>query len=433
MVSADGCDSNMVTRANILVIDDKPDNLRLLSNILIVEGYKVRKVLNGRLAIDAAQLDPPDLILLDIMMPAPDGYEVCQTLKENPKTQDIPIIFLSALDTLADKVKALSVGGVDFITKPFQQEEVLARVKTHLQIRRLNQSLQNQNYQLEQEIKQRQQIEAELQKTLQELQATQAQIVVKEKLASLGALMAGIAHELRNPLNFVNNYAEGSVELLEEMVERLESSDQFTPELLTFLQEMLEEVRGNAVAIHQHGQRAERIIRNMMQHCQSSRKDWQPFDLNSLLAEAIDLAYHSRRAQSTDFNVTMQCHYDETLQPLEGSPSDLSRAFINLIDNAFYAVYKQHQRRDHNFIPMLWVETSQKEGYAEIRIRDNGTGINPADRAKIFDPFFTTKANEGTGLGLSITHDILVEQHHGTLAVESQLNDFTEFTITLPA
>ncbi len=432
VISADGCNQNMVTRANILVIDDKPDNLRLLSNILIIEGYKVRKVLNGRLAIDAAQLDPPDLILLDIMMPAPDGYEVCQTLKENPKTKDIPIIFLSALDTLADKVKALSVGGVDFITKPFQQEEVLARVKTHLQIRRLNQSLQNQNQQLEQEIQRRQQVEAELQKTLQELQATQAQIVVKEKLASLGALMAGIAHELRNPLNFVNNYAEGSVELLEEIAERIDNAEHLPPELLTFLQEILEEVRGNAVAIHQHGQRAERIIRNMMQHCQTSQGDWQKLDLNSLLSEAIDLAYHSRRAQSHDFNVTVQCHYDPALPMIEGSPSDLSRAFINLIDNAFYAVYKQQQRSDDTFVPTIWVETRQQDRLIEARIRDNGTGITPENQAKIFDPFFTTKANEGTGLGLSITHDILVEQHHGTLTVQSQVNISTEFIVTLP-
>lgn len=264
----------MGIRENILVVDDKPDNLRLLSNILAKEGYKVRKVLNGRLAVDAAQLDPPDLILLDIMMPAPDGYEVCQTLKANQQTQDIPIIFLSALDTVTDKVKAFTVGGVDYITKPFQQEEVLARVRTHLNLRRLNRALQQRNSMLKQEIKHRRKIEAELKQTLQELRETQEQIIVKEKLASLGALMAGIAHELRNPLNFVNNYAESSVELLDDLQAELAAQiAAIEPDLLESLQEALADVQANAAAIHQHGQRAERIIQNMMQHARTEPGD----------------------------------------------------------------------------------------------------------------------------------------------------------------
>jgi two-component system, NtrC family, sensor kinase len=422
----------MGIRENILVVDDKPDNLRLLSNILAKEGYKVRKVLNGRLAVDAAQLDPPDLILLDIMMPAPDGYEVCQTLKANPQTQDIPIIFLSALDTVTDKVKAFTVGGVDYITKPFQQEEVLARVRTHLDMRRLNRALQQRNLMLKQEIKHRRRVAAELKQTLQELRATQEQIVVKEKLAALGALMAGIAHELRNPLNFVNNYAESSVELLDDIQAELTAqAESIDPILLESLQESLADVRANAAIIYQHGQRAERIIQTMMQHTRAEPGDRRLTNLISLLEEAIELAYHSKRAQFPDFNVTIQTDYDAAIGLVNVSPSDLSRAFINLIDNACYAVYKKQQENE-SFEPIITITARSLAEQVEIKIRDNGIGIAPDVLNKVFDPFFTTKLNEGTGLGLSITYEVIVEQHRGSLEVNSELNSYTEFVITLP-
>ncbi|WNZ23437.1 response regulator [Leptolyngbya sp. NK1-12] len=419
----------MDNRENILVVDDKPDNLRLLSNILVKEGYKVRKVLNGRLAIDAAQLDPPDLILLDIMMPDPDGYQVCQALKANPQTQEIPIIFLSALDTVTNKVKAFTVGGVDYITKPFQQEEVLARVKTHLNLQRLNRALQQRNLLLKQEVKRRRKTEATLKQTLQELQDTQKQIILKEKLASLGALMAGIAHELRNPLNFVNNYAEGSIELVDDILADLVI--QLAPDQSEALQAALAEVRANAVAIHQHGQRAERIIQTMMQHTRTEPGERQLVNLANLLKEATELAYHSRRAQFPDFNVTIETDHDATLGFVNVAPSDLSRAFINLIDNACYAVYKQQQQNPAH-APRIAITTRKLVDQIEIKIWDNGIGIESDTLTKVFDPFFTTKANEGTGLGLSITYDVIVGQHRGTLSVNSEPGSFTEFIVTLP-
>jgi two-component system, NtrC family, sensor kinase len=423
----------MTGRENILIVDDKPDNLRLLSNILIAEGYKVRKALNGRLAIDAAQLEPPDLILLDIMMPEVDGYQICQDLKANPQTQKISVIFLSALDNVADKVKAFTVGGVDYITKPFQQEEVLARVKTHLQVRKLNQSLQAQNTLLEQEIQHRQQVEAELTKTLQELQDTQAQIIVKEKLASLGALMGGIAHELRNPLNFVNNYAEGSMELIEEMATELKAqASHLEAEALDSLQELVQEVRENATSIHQHGQRAERIIENMMQHVRAEPGEQQLIHLPHLLEEAIALAYYSRRSITDGLNVKIETRHDPSMMSFKGVPSDLSRALINLIDNALYAVHKRQQQTGSAFQPTILVTTQKLDNQIELKIRDNGIGIAPELQSKIFDPFFTTKANQGTGLGLSITYDIIVGQHHGALSVTSEPDSYTEFTVILP-
>ncbi|MBF2002198.1 MAG: response regulator [Synechococcales cyanobacterium M58_A2018_015] len=438
----------MVTSADILVVDDKPDNLRLLSSILTNEGFKVRKVLNGQLAIDAARIHPPDLILLDIMMPQPDGYQVCQDLKANPCTADIPIIFLSALDTVADKVKAFTAGGVDFISKPFQQEEVLARVKTHLQIRQLTKALQEQNQRLQAEIQQRRQVEAELSQALHELQATQEQIIVKEKLASLGALTAGIAHELRNPLNFVMNYAESSVELAAEALDELTAATSplaesapapaielpySEPERLATLQEILSDLRDNATAIHQHGQRAERIIRMMMQHTRTEPCERKPTNLNELVAEALDLTYHSKRAQDSDFNVTIQTDYDPAVGMISVSASDLGRALINLIENACYALQEKYHQSPAGFTPTLLIQTRRHPEAVEIRIRDNGIGIPPEIQTKIFDPFFTTKAADGTGLGLSITYDVIVGQHQGTLKVTSQPQVFTEFLIGLPA
>jgi signal transduction histidine kinase len=420
----------MTVREDILVVDDKPDNLRLLSSILTSEGYKVRKALNGRLAIEAARLEPPHLILLDIMMPQLDGYHVFQQLQQDQRTCMIPVIFLSALDTVTDKVKAFTLGGVDYITKPFQQEEVLARVKTHLQIRSLTQTLQVNNRRLQEEIEQRQQAEAELKQALQELKNTQTQMIVKEKLASLGALMAGIAHELRNPLNFVNNYAESSVELVAELIAEVETTP-LLPEQLASLQELLIDVRDNASSIHQHGQRAERIIQSMMQHARTGSDDWQVVPFNNLLKEAVDLVYYSQRSQLGNLEITIQTDYDTAIGNISVIPADLTRAFINLISNAFYAIHYKWQQ-DVSFQPTLWLKTRKLPDHIEVRIHDNGIGIEPEAQQRIFDPFFTTKTNEGTGLGLSITYDVIVEQHRGRLSFVSEPGIYTEFIVILP-
>jgi signal transduction histidine kinase len=419
-------------RANILIVDDKSDNLRLLSDILTGEGYKARKVLAGIYALDAAQLDPPDLILLDIMMPGMDGYEVCQKLKADPQTQDIPVIFLSALDDIGDKVKAFSVGGVDYITKPFQKEEVLARVKAHLQIQTLTQTLKDQNLLLIEEIDQRKTAETSLKKALEDLRAAQEQIIAREKLAALGTLTAGIAHELRNPLNFVNNYAESSVELIDDLSEEIEAIvENLKGEVTEVVKELLIDLKENAVTIHQHGQRAEHIINSMMQHARMENSLPQMTDLNVLLDEALDLAYHSKRVQNPEFTIMIHKTYDPQIEQLQLLPNELSRAFINLFDNAFYAVHQKQQESD--ITPALAITTRKLDDTIEIRIRDNGTGINLEHQAKIFEPFFTTKSTDaGTGLGLSMTYEIIVRQHRGTLKLETQPGVYTEFIITLP-
>jgi signal transduction histidine kinase len=422
------------TQGNILIADDKPDNLRLLSRILTDEGHKVRKVLDGNRALDAAQVEPPDLILLDIMMPEIDGYEVCQMLKANERTQAIPVIFLSALDDIEDKVKAFSVGGVDYITKPFQKEEVIARVKTHLHIQALTRDLKHKNSLLAEEIEQRKVTEADLKTALQDLRTAQEQIIAREKLASLGALTAGIAHELRNPLNFVKNYAEGSIELAEELKEEVESQLQYVDsEAASSMREILADIKENAMTIRQHGLRAAQIISSMMQHARSEVGKFQLTDLNSLLADAINLIYNSKRVQHPGFDIAIETSYDSDIGQIDVLPSELSRVFINLIENACYAVQKKRDNMGEEFAPKLSVKTQKLGNTVEIRIRDNGMGIDTETQAKIFEPFFTTKpVGEGTGLGLSIAHNIIVSQHGGILKLETELNVYTEFVIILP-
>lgn len=423
----------MNIRKNILIVDDKPDNLRLLGTILGKEGYKVRKVLDGNRALDAAQLALPDLILLDIMMPNMNGYEVCQRLKVDERTQEIPVIFLSALDAIEDKVKAFSLGAVDYIIKPFQKDEVIARVNTHLQIQTLTKDLKNQNTLLTEEIKQRKLVEAELRKALQDLKIAQEQIIGREKLASLGTLTAGIAHELRNPLNFVNNYAESSIELADELLEQIESQLEYLQvDAIDSIRELLADLKENSTAIHQHGQRAERIIRGMMNHARTENSVRQMIDLNALLDESIKLVYHSRRVENVKFSLAVETNYDPNIGQIELLPNELRRAFINLIDNACYAVQKKQEQLGEDFTPRLSIETQKINDQVEIRIRDNGIGIQSENQSKIFEPFFTTKpTGEGTGLGLSMTHEIIVRQHGGTLHLETKPNVYTEFILRL--
>ncbi|GET36997.1 trifunctional serine/threonine-protein kinase/ATP-binding protein/sensor histidine kinase [Microseira wollei] len=275
-----------------------------------------------------------------------------------------------------------------------------------------------------------------------ELKAAQKQIIAQEKLASLGTLTAGVAHELKNPLNFVNNFAELSVELAEELLAEIENqAEPLDANILNYTKETLSDLKENIAIIQQHGQRADRIIHNMMQHARTDSNTRQPTNLNALLDQAVQLAYHSRRSKNNNFNVTIYKDYDDSIGLLNLVSADLNRAFINIIDNACYAVEAKQKHFEaqmgnsgETFTPTLWVKTQNKGEVVEIRIRDNGIGIAPDLIDKIFHPFFTTKpAGDGTGLGLSLTYDIIVGHPGGTLNVESELGEYTEFIISLSA
>ncbi len=278
----------------------------------------------------------------------------------------------------------------------------------------------------------------QLNATLENLKATQQQLVTQEKLASLGQLTAGIAHEIKNPLNFVNNFAALSIDLAKELDETLESNqDKKVGEVIDEIKDILTTLEQNAEKINHHGKRADGIVKSMMQHARGSSGQRELTDINHLLDEAVNLVYHGMRANEASFNVTIEKEYDESIGKLEVVPQDLSRVFLNIVNNAAYAAFQKQKamskEQTANFSPTLSVSTKNLGGQIEIRIRDNGNGIPLDIREKIFNPFFTTKpTGQGTGLGLSISYDIIVQEHKGEIKVETEQGKFTEFVLSLP-
>jgi GAF domain-containing protein len=273
----------------------------------------------------------------------------------------------------------------------------------------------------------------ELSKSLEDLRAAQDRLIQTEKLASLGQLTAGIAHEIKNPLNFVNNFAALSAELTDELKDALKPAV-LDETIRTEVDELTGMLKDNLGKVVQHGKRADSIVKNMLLHSREGSGEHRLADVNALVDESLNLAYHGARAEKPQFNVTLNRDFDPDAGMIEVFPQELTRVLLNLITNGFYAVTKRngdHQAAD--FEPTLSATTKGRNDHVEIRIRDNGTGIPPEVKEKMFNPFFTTKpAGEGTGLGLSMSHDIIVKQHGGTIDVDTLPDEFTEFTIVLP-
>lgn len=273
----------------------------------------------------------------------------------------------------------------------------------------------------------------ELSKSLDDLHTAQGRLVQTEKLASLGQLTAGIAHEIKNPLNFVNNFAALSGELVDELNALLK-----TTEVAATVRDEVDELTGmlkdNLQKVVQHGKRADSIVKNMLLHSREGSGEHRPTDVNALVEESLNLAYHGARAEKPQFDITLKREFDPAAGMLEAFPQEITRVLLNLIANGFYATAKHKAGNgDEDYEPVLVARTRDAGAHVEIRIRDNGTGIPPEVRDKMFNPFFTTKpAGEGTGLGLSMSHDIIVKQHGGTIEVETVPGEFTEFTIRLP-
>jgi signal transduction histidine kinase len=272
----------------------------------------------------------------------------------------------------------------------------------------------------------------ELSLSLEDLRAAQDRLVQTEKLASLGQLTAGIAHEIKNPLNFVNNFSALSAELIDELNELLNSSalDEGTRVEIGEITDML---KGNLEKVVQHGKRADSIVKNMLLHSREGSGEHRPVDINAIVEESLNLAYHGARAEKSGFNITLTRHLDPAAGMIDLYPQEITRVFLNLISNGFYAATKRKEKAEPGFEPTLSASTKNLGNKVEIRIRDNGTGIPSEVKEKMFNPFFTTKpAGEGTGLGLSMSHDIIVKQHAGKIDVETEPGAFTEFIITLP-
>ncbi len=314
---------------------------------------------------------------------------------------------------------------IAYRSRSLRRENRILEEKVTLRTRQI----QNQNTEI---VAQKEEIEAQrdhLEQTLDTLQSTQTQLIQKEKLASLGELTAGIAHEIQNPLNFVNNFAEVSAELVQE----LEEEAQRPTRDAALEGELLVDVKDNLHKITHHAQRASAIVRSMLDHSRTSSGHREPTDLNALADEYLRLAYQGHRAKDKSFNAELVTDFDPTLGRVEVVPQEIGRVVLNLFNNAFYAVAERQKSAgaDHN--PLVRVRTERTAEGVEIRVSDNGTGMPQEVVEKIFQPFFTTKpTGEGTGLGLSLSYDIVTKGHGGTLRVESCVGEGTEFVVELP-
>lgn len=266
-------------------------------------------------------------------------------------------------------------------------------------------------------------------KALTELKSTQAQLIQKEKLASLGELTAGIAHEIQNPLNFVNNFSELSVDLAQELKEEVEK-----PELdKELVSDLVGDLVQNQEKINHHGKRAASMVKGMLEHSKASTGERELTDINQLADEYLRLAYHGLKAKNQSFNCELITDFASNLPKTEVIPQDIGRVLLNLVNNAFYAVNERKKKEGPNYQPKVTVTTKASDTHLEVRVQDNGTGMSEAIKAKIFQPFFTTKPmGDGTGLGLSLAYDIITKGHGGTIDAESVEGEETSFTVKLP-
>ncbi|MBS1597396.1 MAG: histidine kinase [Bacteroidetes bacterium] len=268
----------------------------------------------------------------------------------------------------------------------------------------------------------------ELQHALTDLKSTQVQLIQQEKMASLGELTAGIAHEIQNPLNFVNNFSEISIELSQELKEEIEKPEIDKP----YIVKLLTDISLNQQKINHHGKRADAIVKGMLQHSRTSAGKTEPTDINALADEYMRLSYHGLRAKDKVFNATLQTKFDESIGKISVVPQEIGRVLLNLFNNAFYAVSEKKKASGSDYVPIVSVTTKKIGNKIEIRVKDNGMGVDDKVLDKIFQPFFTTKpTGQGTGLGLSLSYDI-VKAHRGEIKVETKKGEGSEFVIEIP-
>ena len=454
-------DSTLNPSTRILVVDDHPDNLDLLEALLGRQNYAVDRAENGLVALQKVALSPPDLILLDIMMPEMDGYEVCRQLKSDPNTCTIPILFISALTDAADKVKAFQVGGMDYITKPFQMKEILARVNHHLMIRRLQQDLATQNTQLQIEIEARKQIELELrqkrdrlEQALRDLNRAQVQLIQTEKMSSLGQLVAGVTHEINNPINFIQGNLLHTANYTHQILNLLSQYQTACPEPPDDLKALAQSIDldflrsdfPKLIASMEAGtDRIVAIVQSLHVFSRMDESDLQITDLHTDLESSILLLQHRFAEQATRPPIILKQHYSP-LPKVECYAGQLNQVFMHLLSNAVDAIDEAWATAHSNspthppinspinLCPPTITITTETLGTrnVSISIRDTGLGISDEVRSRIFDPFFTTKPiGQGTGLGLSTSYQIVQIQHGGKLQ-ELRRDGYTQFTVEIP-
>lgn len=471
----------------ILIVDDSKANLELLSDCLRQAGFQTMEATNGEDALKQVEVNAPDLILLDVIMPGIDGFETCKRLKENSLFHKIPVIFMSALSETIDKVKAFSMGAVDYIAKPFQEEELLARVGVHVKLRSLTQTLETQNLTLKQEITEREAAEAalkkeiaereaaeaalqqltielerrvdertdELKKALKELQQAQLQMVQNEKMSSLGQLVAGVAHEINNPVGFICNNLAHATEYSQDLIRLLHLYQQHYPNPEAEIREeleavdlefLLEDLPQILESMNVGTERIRNISLSLRNFSRSDASNLVPVNIHDGIESTLLILGHRLKANGDRPKIEIIKNYGD-LPEVPCYPGLLNQVFMNVIANAIDALEIGNgtspaatensaatiPQISQNPIATIRISTEVVEGCAFVRIADNGPGIPEHIRAKLFEPMFTTKpVGQGTGLGLSISRDIVVEKHGGQLKCVSAPGQGTVFMIEIP-
>ncbi|MFW5799750.1 MAG: response regulator, partial [Spirochaetota bacterium] len=397
--------------------------------------------------------EKPDLVLLDVMMPKLSGLEVCTAIRKKYKLTELPVIMLTAKNRPQDFVAGFEVGANDYIPKPFDKKELLNRIKVHLELSRTQNELKKLNKELEQKVYERtsqlqlsneeleqaneelEQTNEELEATLNQLKETQNNMIMQEKMASLGSLTAGIAHEIKNPLNFINNFAKLSYDITKSADELVNNrKEELNTKDYEQLKSYIERLNKIVSRICEHGDRANNIVHSMLLHFHGGKEEKFRININDIVREYSKLAYHGIKTNYSDIMIDIEYNFDDNIEPVKLVPSEMGRVILNITNNACYEVFEKKKKSANPYYkPEINIKTTDTNDYIEIELADNGNGISDNIIDKIYEPFFTTKPpGVGTGLGLSISYDIIVNRYKGEIRIETRKEDGTKVIISLP-
>lgn len=449
------CDP-MPVETRILLVDDNPTNLKVLSDALRDQGWKTLVATDGESAIEQVSYANPDLILLDVMMPGIDGFETCRRLKADPKTAALPIIFMTALSDTIDKIKGLELGAVDYITKPFQHEEVLARIRLHLNLFNVTRRLEHkviQQSKTEQELQQlTDSLEArvvertaEVEKSLNNLKTAQLQLIQSEKMSVLGQLVAGVGHEINNPVGCIDGNLKHAVNYIQDLLGLINLYQEVyaSPDskIVDYIQEidldyLAEDLPKLLKSMQTSSSRIQEISLSLRSFSRSDDKIPSAVNIHEGIESTLMILKH--RLKANDLRPEIQTSLEwGALPSVLAYAGPLNQVFMNIVANAIDAIDESYEDsdRDPEKIGLIELKTFIDQNTKEVclSIKDNGTGISETVQERIFEHSFTTKPiGQGTGLGLAISQQIIVEKHNGQLICISSIGNGTEFQIRLP-
>ncbi len=440
----------------ILLVDDNPTNLKVLSDALRDQGWTTLVATDGESAIEQVEYAPPSLILLDVMMPGIDGFETCRRLKADPKTAGLPIIFMTALSDTVDKVKGLELGAVDYITKPFQHEEVLARVRLHLSLFNVSRSLEKkvieqaktalELQQLAQSLEARVQARtSEVEKSLNDLKTAHLQLIQSEKMSVLGQLVAGVGHEINNPIGCIDGNIKHAVDYIQDLLELINLYQEAYPvpgtKIANYIEEidleyLVEDLPKMLKSMKSSSSRVQEISRSLRSFSRSDDRIPSEVNIHEGLESTIMILKHRLKANELRPEIQVNMELGQ-LPAINGYSGPLNQVFMNIVANAIDAIDESYQHPDRNpeHIGVISIISSVDGSTQEVclSIKDNGTGISEEIQERIFEQSFTTKpVGQGTGLGLAISQQIIEEKHRGHLRCMSTIGSGTEFEIRLP-